>query len=172
MRRVVTGPGPDGRSQVISDGPAPQRAVLERLGGMTFEALWQVMTPPESASAGGDPAVPFFQLPPGLASFFQTVIPPDGRASRDDMTAVYAEVRDKVPGLIPLADPSRGPGMHATDTIDFIVVVSGRVTLVLENGEADLAAGDAVVQRGTWHSWRNPWDEPCVLAGTILATGS
>jgi mannose-6-phosphate isomerase-like protein (cupin superfamily) len=87
------------------------------------------------------------------------------------MAAVYAEVRDKVPALLPLADPSRGPGMHATSTIDFIVVVSGRVTLVLENGEADLAAGDAVVQLGAWHTWRNPWDEPCVLTGAALAAG-
>jgi mannose-6-phosphate isomerase-like protein (cupin superfamily) len=54
--------------------------------------------------------------------------------------------------------------MHATDTIDYLVILSGRVTLVLEAGEADLGPGDFVVDRGVFHGWRNPHDEPCVAA--------
>jgi mannose-6-phosphate isomerase-like protein (cupin superfamily) len=54
--------------------------------------------------------------------------------------------------------------MHATDTIDYLVILSGRVTLVLEDGEADLGPGDFVVDRGVVHGWRNPHDEPCVAA--------
>lgn len=54
--------------------------------------------------------------------------------------------------------------MHATDTIDYLVVLSGRVTLVLEAGEAELGPGDLVVDRGVIHGWRNPHDEPCVAA--------
>lgn len=54
--------------------------------------------------------------------------------------------------------------MHATDTIDYLVILSGRVTLVLEAGEADLGPGDFVVDRGVMHGWRNPHAEPCVAA--------
>lgn len=54
--------------------------------------------------------------------------------------------------------------MHATDTIDYLVVLSGRVTLVLENGEAALGPGDFVVDRGVLHGWRNDHDEPCKCA--------
>jgi mannose-6-phosphate isomerase-like protein (cupin superfamily) len=54
--------------------------------------------------------------------------------------------------------------MHATDTIDYLVILSGRVTLVLESGEAELGPGDLVVDRGVLHGWRNPHDEPCVAA--------
>lgn len=61
--------------------------------------------------------------------------------------------------------PPRMPEfMHATDTIDYLVVLQGRVTLVLESGEADLSAGDFVIDRGVLHAWRNPHDEPCVAA--------
>jgi mannose-6-phosphate isomerase-like protein (cupin superfamily) len=171
MRRVVTGLGPDGRSRVVSDGPAPESVVLERLGGATFETLWQVTTPPDSVSAGGDPTVPQFQFPPGLAGFFRSVIPPDHLVDRSDMNAIFSEIQEKLPDLIPLRDPRRGPGMHAHNTIDFVVVVSGRVRLMLEDGHVDLAAGDAVVQRGTWHAWHNPWQEPCVIAGASIAAG-
>lgn len=54
--------------------------------------------------------------------------------------------------------------MHATDTIDYLVILSGRVTLVLEEGEAELGPGDLVVDRGVVHGWRNPHGEPCVAA--------
>ncbi|MEZ5743812.1 MAG: cupin domain-containing protein [Sphingomonadaceae bacterium] len=54
--------------------------------------------------------------------------------------------------------------MHATDTIDYLVIVSGRVTLVLEDGEAALGPGDFVVDRGVMHGWRNPHHEPCLAA--------
>ncbi len=58
--------------------------------------------------------------------------------------------------------PHSPAGMHATDTIDYLVILSGRVTLVTENGEADLGPGDFVVDRGVVHGWRNDSDEPCV----------
>jgi len=54
--------------------------------------------------------------------------------------------------------------MHATDTIDYLVVLSGRVTLVLEAGEAELGPGDIVVDRGVMHGWRNPHGEDCIAA--------
>ncbi|MEJ5976748.1 cupin domain-containing protein [Novosphingobium sp. PS1R-30] len=52
--------------------------------------------------------------------------------------------------------------MHATNTIDYLVILSGRVILVLEESEIELGAGDCVVDRGVLHGWRNPHDEPCV----------
>jgi quercetin dioxygenase-like cupin family protein len=54
--------------------------------------------------------------------------------------------------------------MHATDTIDFLVVLAGKVTLVLEIGEASLEPGDFVVDRGVLHGWRNDHDQPCTCA--------
>lgn len=54
--------------------------------------------------------------------------------------------------------------MHATDTIDYLVVLSGACTLVLETGEVELKAGDFVVDRGVMHGWRNDHDAPCTCA--------
>jgi mannose-6-phosphate isomerase-like protein (cupin superfamily) len=54
--------------------------------------------------------------------------------------------------------------MHATDTIDYLIILSGRVTMVLEEGEADLGPGDFVVDRGVLHGWRNHHGEDCVAA--------
>lgn len=45
--------------------------------------------------------------------------------------------------------------MHRTDSIDYGIVISGEVYLILEGSERLLQCGDIVVQRGTLHSWQN-----------------
>jgi len=55
--------------------------------------------------------------------------------------------------------------MHATDTIDFEVVLEGTVVLELDDGsERTLHAGDTVVQNGTRHRWKNPGNTPARMA--------
>jgi quercetin dioxygenase-like cupin family protein len=65
------------------------------------------------------------------------------------------------------------PGMrefwHATDSIDYIVLLEGEVTLMLEAGEVILRAGDFLVDRGVNHCWRNDGDQPAVAAIISLA---
>lgn len=57
---------------------------------------------------------------------------------------------------------------HATDTIDYIVMLKGEVTIQLEAGEARLKAGDVLVDRGVIHSWRN--DGPDVAVAAIVTS--
>ncbi|CAN7301703.1 cupin domain-containing protein [Phenylobacterium sp. LjRoot219] len=67
--------------------------------------------------------------------------------------------------------PPRGGGgsfMHATDTLDFLVVVFGEVTLITETGETLLKAGDVLVDRGVMHGWRNDSDLPCRIVNVLL----
>jgi mannose-6-phosphate isomerase-like protein (cupin superfamily) len=59
--------------------------------------------------------------------------------------------------------------MHATETIDCLVIVSGQVELILEKGSTILDSGDCLVQRGTQHRWRVIGDEPCTFAGILMA---
>jgi uncharacterized cupin superfamily protein len=47
-----------------------------------------------------------------------------------------------------LTDTSRHPGMHKTRTIDYVVLLSGEVTMLLDKGEVELKPFDVVVQRG------------------------
>ena len=47
-----------------------------------------------------------------------------------------------------------------TETIDYGIVLTGAVTLALDDGsETRLDAGDVVIQRGTAHAWLNEGDE-------------
>ena len=59
--------------------------------------------------------------------------------------------------------------VHRTDTIDYIVVMSGEIDMELESGEeVHLKQGDVMVQRGTVHNWINRGTEPCVMAVILI----
>jgi mannose-6-phosphate isomerase-like protein (cupin superfamily) len=64
--------------------------------------------------------------------------------------------------------PGTPPRWHATDTIDYIVVISGEVVLELETGDVTLKAGDVAIDRGVVHSWRNDSGQPARAAIAVL----
>ncbi|MGW1027947.1 cupin domain-containing protein [Streptomyces sp. NPDC002577] len=145
-RRVVTGRAGDGKGHVVSDGPAPCVLTTEGRPGFQTVCVWATDAVPRVPNAGADPTrveQKFFPGPEG-SRFLINVFPPGfGTGS--------------------------GVFMHATSTVDYVVVVTGEVTLVLDSGEeVTLRAADTVVQNGTVHGWRNPSDEPAVVAFTVL----
>ena len=57
---------------------------------------------------------------------------------------------------------------HRTDSIDYIVVISGEIDMELDASLVHLRAGDVMVQRGTIHNWINRGTAPCVLAVILV----
>ena len=51
--------------------------------------------------------------------------------------------------------PGERSSTHATDTLDYIVMMDGEVVLELDAGEVRLQSGDTLVDRGVLHAWRN-----------------
>ncbi len=64
--------------------------------------------------------------------------------------------------------PGVAPRVHRTDSIDYAVVLSGEIEMELDDSVVQLRAGDALVQRGTVHSWNNPGPDPCVMAFILV----
>ena len=62
----------------------------------------------------------------------------------------------------------RHPLMHRTETIDYAIVLSGEITMVLDDVDVLLEAGDIVVQCGTNHAWSNRSNAPCVVAFVLI----
>ena len=65
--------------------------------------------------------------------------------------------------------PGVSPRNHRTDSIDYAVVMSGEVDMVLDDTTVPLKAGDVLVQRGTIHNWVNRGTVPCVIAFVLIA---
>ena len=51
---------------------------------------------------------------------------------------------------------------------DYIILLKGDVTLILDEGEIDVKPFDTVVQRGTNHAWRNNGDEPALFIAVLI----
>ena len=166
VRRVVTGHDADGKAVFVSD-EAVAPIVPTILPGNQFHRLWGGDVAPHFPDDGSRPDDRSYFPPVGGFRFGLFTIPPDGGAGAPpglDMQAALADLEEKLPGLAGHLEVD-DPGMHTTATIDFEVVLSGEVTLELDDGaKVSLSPGDTVVQNGTRHRWSNPGTAPAVLA--------
>ncbi len=62
----------------------------------------------------------------------------------------------------------RHPMMHRTETIDYAIVLSGEITMLLDEGDVVLKAGDILVQCGTNHAWANRSQAPAVVCFVLI----
>ena len=105
--------------------------------------------------------------PPGGVRFTIFTVPP-GSTARPPLTAELAdELEAKLPGRSRYMESDQA-GRHCTPTVDLVVVLAGRVRLELDDGTVELVPGDTLVQDGTRHAWRNPYDEVCTLAIVLI----
>jgi len=168
VRRVVTGHDENGRAVCISDAAATNILQRPNRPGVTLTNLWQCDTTPAEYD-GAEETVdgPFILQPPQNGSVFRVVeFEPedpdvmetlDGKAAFAEMGASEAIVED-----------ARHPFMHRTNTVDYAVILSGEITMLLDDSDVHLKAGDVVVQRGTNHAWANRGKETCRIAFILV----
>jgi len=64
--------------------------------------------------------------------------------------------------------PPRHPMMHRTRSLDYAIIMSGEIDMLLDDGEVHLKAGDVVVQQATNHAWVNRGRKPCRVAFILM----
>ena len=168
MRRIVTGHNGNGKSIVTIDGP-PARSIGEDVGGL-FE-LWNTDGNEVISSDVIDRADDEVILSPPSGGtkfrYFQINPLPEG-VPEDILQEIAADAFEKVGAAHHRVDTTKHPAMHKTETIDYIILLKGDVTLILDEDEVDLKAFDVVVQRGTNHAWVNNGSEPALLIAVLI----
>ena len=163
LRRIVTGNNQQGKSIVVSDEPPFQFGTLTE--------LW--LTDRAPASYGSEDEIAGRQVrlePPESGTIFRyfTVNPEDPALSRDELEGQVAAGFAAIGAQHCRPDTTRSPRMHTTETVDYVVLLQGKVTLLLDEEEVDLNPLDVVIQRGTNHAWINRSDEPALLAAILV----
>jgi mannose-6-phosphate isomerase-like protein (cupin superfamily) len=159
-RRVVTGLDESGKSTVVADGATPVRVSTP---GFTVCDIWTVNNLPTPVlDEDGTTGEVLLDPPPGGFIYRITTFPPD---SEWDAGAEYRAALDAMSGAdavdrAGVEDDS--VGMHQTDTVDIVTIISGELYAITETGETLLKPGDSLVQRGTVHTWSNRGDVPCM----------
>ncbi|WP_222364271.1 cupin domain-containing protein [Rhizobium leguminosarum] len=157
-RRVVTGVDSEGRSTIVSDGDVPTRFVGE---AYTVNQVWQAGTLPTPALAENTLREGAgFVSPAAGYTYVITTFPPD--SSWDYERQYTKSLMDW--GAGDALQPGDAPGMHTTDSVDIVTVISGEIWAVLETGETLLKPGDTLIQRGTKHAWKNRSDADCTIS--------
>lgn len=168
MRRIITGHNQHGKSIITLDGP-PARSIGEDVGGL-FE-VWNtdgsdIISTDEIDRADED----ILLSPPSGGTkfrYFQINPLPEGVPDAM-MQEIAADAFEKIGAAHHRVDTKKHPAMHKTETIDYIILLQGDVTLILDEEEIDLKPFDVVVQRGTNHAWVNNGDEPALLIAVLI----
>lgn len=158
VRRVVAGLDENGKSTIVSDGFTETRLVTD---AFILNQIWQVQECPphvnDENTLGAEAVIP---PPPHGFTHVLATFPPDSSWAYGP--GGYEESMAAAGAADSYVDGNADPGMHETDTVDIITIVSGECVVVLEEAEAVLQAGDTFIQRGTKHAWRVTGDQPCV----------
>lgn len=157
VRRVVAGLDENGKSTIVSDGFTETRLVSD---AFVLNQIWQVKECPphvlDENTLGAEAVIP---PPPNGFTHVIAAFPPD---SEWEFNAEGYEASLASAGAAEAFVEGEVPGMHETDTVDIITILSGECYVVLESAETLLKTGDTFIQRGTKHTWRNKSDKPCV----------
>jgi quercetin dioxygenase-like cupin family protein len=151
VNRVVTGRDERGKPAIIRRGASP---TVIHAGKYTTTELW--VSDPAKPSAAGEPSLREWSLEPpaGGACFRIVEIAPDDGDGAVQQTGDHSAFQET----------------HHTDTLDFVTVLRGEVTLVVDGSEVTLHPGDSVIQQpGIPHNWENRSAEPSVLAGVLIS---
>ena len=173
-RRIITGHDEEGRSVVISDAAptnvVPNPADPDR-GHINF---WRTDRVPASNAVFADPMAGapcplpppkggtmfrFFQIAPERNEAGLSTAERNRRMSQMFQAAGAADAR---------VDTARHPSMHKTDSVDYIVLLKGEVTALLDVGEVQMKPLDVLIQRGTNHGWVNYGSEPALLVAVLV----
>ncbi len=169
IRRVVTGHDDEGKAVFASDETV-EPITSDLVPGMEFFRLWGSDETCRFPDDGSQPSAPAYFPPRAGFRFGLFTVPPDATVMLEDVDfeAAFGEIESKLPGMMAHMEPD-APGMHTTASVDYEYIVSGKVVLELDDGATrELSAGDTVVQNGTRHAWRNPYDEPCLLVVVLV----
>ncbi|KLN52809.1 cupin domain-containing protein [Variovorax paradoxus] len=154
FRRVVTGER-NGVSYIAKDEPeCPLQMGVEGASGLSVTEFWRTVknpaTNPGSSDTGSLP-IAFGPNPGGTVAQIVEWAPDRELFGTDDPAVAGAAT------------------MHRTSTIDYIMILSGEIWLVMEEGETLLRKGDTLIQRGSRHGWSNRSNEPCVFFTVMVS---
>ncbi len=170
----MTGHDAAGKAIIASDAPPTRVHLVGGPGGATFFEVWNTReTPAQIDRQPGEPAESgLVMAPPKNGTRIRVIdFPPEGDAIR---ALSQAQARETF-GAMGSAEASKAkagaphPLMHRTETVDYGIVLEGEITMVVDEDETIIRAGDIVIQRGTNHAWANRSGRNCRMAFILIA---
>jgi mannose-6-phosphate isomerase-like protein (cupin superfamily) len=163
VRRVVTGFDDNNHSVVLFDSQVPLQS--SPLGSSTN--LWITDSYPPSLSKEDTANRPIGISPLDNGTKFRIVefapLDPATEAKLPPEMLMKGVNHPPARGI-----PVKHPMMHRTRSLDYAVILSGEIDMVLDDTTVHLKAGDTVVQQATNHGWINHGTQPCRILVVLM----
>lgn len=155
-RVLIAGTNAQGRSVIESDAPiSAWRTVAER-PGYRISNVWALSEAPAQVDEPSRVHEITGLTPPKGGNVLRILdYPPEPSDPVERQKMFDAMFTKLFPGGHHRPPGARHPGMHTTDTIDYVICLEGELYAVMEEGEVLMRAGDILIQRGNQHAWSN-----------------
>ena len=165
VRRVVTALDASGKAVALFDSSV---ALTSFRSPNPATEMWITDKSPPDFSWKDDRAkIKVGLTPPKGGTIFRIVdfVPMTAKIEQMDINTMMKVAGADAPakGL-----PPRHPMMHRTRSVDYAIIMSGEIDMLLDDGEVHLKAGDVVVQQATNHAWVNRGKEVCRIAFILM----
>jgi mannose-6-phosphate isomerase-like protein (cupin superfamily) len=173
FRRIVTGHNEKGVAIVASDTSPPEQRPMGPHGPRFFE-VWNTSGAPAiiDRCSVNPPVTGLVLTPPTRGTRIRVnVFPPESSHGASPGAKEALQQFENIGGANAFTGghgSDRHALMHRTSTIDYGIVLEGEITLILDEGETVVRAGDIVVQRGTNHAWANRGNKDCRVAFILV----
>jgi mannose-6-phosphate isomerase-like protein (cupin superfamily) len=178
VRRVVVGHDPQGKARQgkARQGKARQGKAVALFdgkqrspGGNGVINLWVTSEVPVRLSGTADRAEAKVGVPPPPnGSIFRIVDFPPASTSAAAAHVDHATVLVAM-GIDPATQGyARHPNTHRTRSIDYAIVMEGEISMLMDDTEVHLRAGDVLIQQATNHAWVNNSASICRIAFVLV----
>ncbi len=165
VRRVITGYAAGDKSTTLFDSRLPLEVGKSGTAGAV---LWTTDSYPLGLSQQDTAQRPVGIQPPANGTVLRVVeFPPvdEAKLAKLDPNFMMKIVGNSAPARgVPVSNPM----MHRTRTIDYAIIMSGEIDMMLDEKTVHLKAGDVVVQQATNHARLNHGKEPCRVIFVLM----
>jgi mannose-6-phosphate isomerase-like protein (cupin superfamily) len=165
IHRVVTTLDVNNKSTTLFDSNVPLEVSKS---GNPGAVLWITDSSPAGFSQEDTSKRPIGISPPDTGTVFRVV----EFSPVDDAKLASMDPNFMMKVVGPSA-PARGvsptnPMEHRTRTVDYAIIMSGEIDMMLDDKTVHLKSGDVVVQQATNHAWLNHSKEPCRVLFVLM----
>ena len=164
MRRVVTGLDTRNHSVVLFDSAMPLKPAAP---GITATNFWITDSYPPSLTTTDPSGRQIGTAPPDNGTKFRVVefAPLDAAAEAKLPPEMIMRGISNAPAR---GIPVKHPLMHRTRSLDYAIVLSGEIDMMLDDTNVHLKSGDVIVQQATNHGWVNHGSQPCRILFVLM----
>jgi mannose-6-phosphate isomerase-like protein (cupin superfamily) len=164
MRRVVTGLDDKNHAVVLFDTRMPLKTVAP---GIIATNFWITDSYPPSLTKEDPSGRPIGTAPPDNGTKFRVVeFAPLDAATEAKMPPEM--IQKGIANAPAKGIPVKHPLMHRTRSLDYAVILSGEIDMMLDDASVHLKQGDVIVQQATNHGWVNRGTQPCRILFVLM----